>query len=198
MINYYAVLEVLPNAPHDVIVQAYRRKAQTQHPDKGGDAEYFKDIKHAYDILSDPERRKRYDAGEDPSAPPLDVVSILGQLCIQTVQRTGDQDVIGQMYAHLLDEKQRAIQAIANLEKQAMLLDRTAARIKRKAGENFLAAVILNQAKQCRLQLAATVGAEARLDALVKALADFEYAPEPAVTLAALIDMAAPFAGSKW
>lgn len=177
MTNYYAFLDVLPNATPETIIQAYRRKAQTEHPDKKpGNDEHFKMIQQAYEVLSDPERRKRYDAGEDPTVAPLDVISILSQLCIQTVQRTGDQDVIGQMYAHLLDEKQRAIQSITSLEKQAVLLDRTAARIKCKAGENFLAAVILNQAKQCRLQLAATVGAEARLDTLIKALADFEYA----------------------
>lgn len=36
-------------------------KAMKEHPDKGGDPEKFKDLSAAYDVLSDPKKRERYD-----------------------------------------------------------------------------------------------------------------------------------------
>ena len=46
--------------------KAYRRLAKDHHPDKGGDQEKFKEITHAYDILSDPKKRSTYDQlGDD-------------------------------------------------------------------------------------------------------------------------------------
>lgn len=35
----------------------------SEHPDKGGDPEKFKDLSAAYDVLSDPKKRERYDKG---------------------------------------------------------------------------------------------------------------------------------------
>lgn len=65
----YAVLGVSRDADQSEIQRAYRRLARTLHPDvnKDPDAEErFKELSEAYDVLSDPEQRKRYDAfGED-------------------------------------------------------------------------------------------------------------------------------------
>jgi DnaJ family protein A protein 2 len=59
--SYYDILEVSKGASQTEIKQAYRKKAMTSHPDKGGDAEIFKNINLAYETLSDPEKRKQYD-----------------------------------------------------------------------------------------------------------------------------------------
>lgn len=60
--DYYEILGVSRNASQDEIKQSYRRLAHQYHPDKGGDAEKFKEINEAYQVLSDPEKRKKYDA----------------------------------------------------------------------------------------------------------------------------------------
>lgn len=57
----YNILEVDPNADPSQIKKSYRKLALLHHPDKGGDAEKFKKIQGAYDILKDPEKRKIYD-----------------------------------------------------------------------------------------------------------------------------------------
>lgn len=66
MADLYGVLGLRPDAAPEDIKRAYRRKAREHHPDAGGDAERFKDVTHAYEVLSDPERRARYDRfGDD-------------------------------------------------------------------------------------------------------------------------------------
>jgi molecular chaperone DnaJ len=63
--DYYEVLGVEKNASADDIKRAYRRLALKYHPDKNpGDKEAetkFKECAEAYEVLSDPEKRKRYD-----------------------------------------------------------------------------------------------------------------------------------------
>jgi DnaJ-class molecular chaperone len=62
--NFYDILEVSPNATKDEIKKAYRRLVLKYHPDKNKskDAEEkFIDIKNAYDILSDDQKRCEYD-----------------------------------------------------------------------------------------------------------------------------------------
>lgn len=64
--DYYEVLGLTAEAPAEEIRIAYRKLAKANHPDKHqGDPAYvekFKDIQEAYDVLSDAEKRKEYDA----------------------------------------------------------------------------------------------------------------------------------------
>jgi molecular chaperone DnaJ len=63
-IDYYAVLGVERGASDGDIKKSFRRLAQQWHPDVSEDpaaAQRFKEINEAYQVLSDPERRQRYD-----------------------------------------------------------------------------------------------------------------------------------------
>lgn len=70
--DYYTILGVKKEASQDEIKKAYRKLAHQHHPDKtGGDDMRFKEINEAYYVLSDPERRQKYDRfGQGPGAQP--------------------------------------------------------------------------------------------------------------------------------
>lgn len=74
--DYYEILEISKEASAEEIKRAYRKKALKYHPDRNsGDKEAeerFKELNEAYEILSNPQKKDRYDrfghAGVDPNA----------------------------------------------------------------------------------------------------------------------------------
>jgi curved DNA-binding protein len=90
--DYYRTLGVERGADEAEIKRAYRKLARELHPDVTGDdpraTERFKAITEAYEVLSDPQRRRSYDlfGARDrpppggPGGPPLDFDGVLDQL----------------------------------------------------------------------------------------------------------------------
>lgn len=79
----YESLELEKNCNTADVKKAYRKLAIKHHPDKGGDPEKFKELSHAYEVLSDPEKRKIYDEhGEEglsesgPGSDPTDIFDL--------------------------------------------------------------------------------------------------------------------------
>ena len=63
--DFYQILGVPPDASQDDIQRAYRKLARTYHPDVNKDPgaeDRFKEVSEAYDVLSDSDTRRRYDA----------------------------------------------------------------------------------------------------------------------------------------
>ncbi|MEO5927428.1 MAG: molecular chaperone DnaJ [Patescibacteria group bacterium] len=59
--DYYSILGVSKSASPEEIKKSFRRLAHEHHPDKGGDAQKFKDMNEAYQILGDAQKRQQYD-----------------------------------------------------------------------------------------------------------------------------------------
>jgi curved DNA-binding protein CbpA len=75
--DYYAILQVHPRAEPEVIEAAYRRLSRKYHPDVRGQADAgqrMRELNEAFEILSNPDRRRAYDrqrsfGGRPASAP---------------------------------------------------------------------------------------------------------------------------------
>lgn len=72
--DYYKILGVSKNASDDEIKKAYRKRALSYHPDRHVNAtdeekketeKKFKEVGEAYAVLSDPQKKARYDSGQD-------------------------------------------------------------------------------------------------------------------------------------
>lgn len=73
--DYYKILGIQKDATDTEIKKAYRKLAIVHHPDKNPDdadaADRFKEIQEAHETLSDPQKRARYDSGEDLMEPEM-------------------------------------------------------------------------------------------------------------------------------
>ncbi|OQV20676.1 DnaJ-like protein subfamily C member 3 [Hypsibius exemplaris] len=74
--DYYKILGLKRNVQKDAVLKAYRKLAKQWHPDRFSDPQEkehaqkkFMDIAAAMEVLSDSEKRQKYDAGEDPLDP---------------------------------------------------------------------------------------------------------------------------------
>lgn len=80
MTDPYEILEVPRDADAGTIKRAYRRKAQKAHPDRDqstGSGDRFRALQIAYDVLSDPARRARYDeTGETHEGPTIETQAL--------------------------------------------------------------------------------------------------------------------------
>ena len=178
--NPYTELDVPVDASLETIKQRYRTLAQMHHPDKGGDEELFKRIKLAYEILSDPVRRKQYDiTGETTTTNAKDeAVANLVQILLHVVPGFNvDQDDLIQIAEietrTMLDlvHKDMGVteRYIANLEKVSNKL-----RIKTE-GENILNSFIINQIQQRKQELETFKQRIQVCELMLEILKDYEY-----------------------
>lgn len=65
----YEALGIPREASETNVKKAYRNLARQHHPDKGGNPEQFKKVQEAYEILSNPEKRRNFDQFGNPDGP---------------------------------------------------------------------------------------------------------------------------------
>lgn len=66
-VDYYELLQLSPNANSETVERVYRLLAKRYHPDNQstGDTDKFTEIRQAYEVLNDPDRRAAYDSRYD-------------------------------------------------------------------------------------------------------------------------------------
>lgn len=68
--DYPAILGVSADATSSQVKQRYRKLARAHHPDQGGDEEKFKEITEAYEILSNPQKRRKWEEAREAQKNP--------------------------------------------------------------------------------------------------------------------------------
>ena len=101
--DYYKVLGVDKNASQDDIKKAFRKLAVKYHPDKNKDnkvaEEKFKQVNEANEVLSDPEKRKKYDTLGENWRQYEHAGGPGGVLCAARTRRSGREPGRGELKA---------------------------------------------------------------------------------------------------
>lgn len=141
MKNYYQILNIKPNATDEEIKRSYRVLAKKYHPDVNpGDssaANRFAEVNEAHDVLSDPQKRKEYDAklkeANAPKPRPEDIIArqrATAQAAARQAMRNGFAGGSGSMdpssYVQRAAQAQAAAHAAAQAQAQNMQAQMTA------------------------------------------------------------------------
>lgn len=182
MIDLYERIGVSKEAPPDEIKKAYRKKAMENHPDHGGSPEKFGEIAKAYSILSDTEKRKRYDDGEDPeeigSSPEDEAKKLILEFFLSHVEKA---DVDHQdMFRLVREDIEKGIagfkKAAQGTQKKIKKYESALRRISvKKKSEDFLAGSINTMIREAK---ANEIGLKKQVkvgEIALTILKDFEY-----------------------
>lgn len=172
--DFYAVLAVPRNATEDLIRQRFRELARTRHPDRfqGEEKEKaerdFQEITQAFNVLADPERRRRHDLDlvrpEEPASEPRQLLRVYLQRGVKAYkeknfleaasnfdQATQTDPKSAQAWHHLAQacsqQRNWLPRAIAAIERACQLEPMNAAYLK-QAGRIFALAGQVDQAVQ--------------------------------------------------
>ena len=151
----YDVLGVPTTASKSEIKKAYKMKAKTTHPDVGGDNTEMTALVEAYGILSDDEKRKRYDATGEEDGVDNEMTEIL-QVFFQIAEQAlieNDQNVPIQMCLHMytMDMMQGYGQIKRETENKIKKIERAIKKIKKRPERDWLGSFLdekLQEAKK--------------------------------------------------
>lgn len=142
--NPYEALGVAKDATADEIRAAYRKLAKKHHPDKGGDKERMAAINDAYAVLSDPNRRKRYD--DTGKTDETDIDAEVRQVITVAFNKVIDNNDLDRGIDAVIDVVQQAYNKISgdiDLAKSARgKLEVRRDRFRTKDGENIYHTII--------------------------------------------------------
>ena len=107
--EYYTILGLHTSCSPDDIKYAYKTLAKKHHPDRaGGDANVFKNISHAYNVLKDPKKRKMYDRfgkeGVDLACDPISFDDLFGAFYSRNEKRKEDTHTVSHVLSVGLEE----------------------------------------------------------------------------------------------
>lgn len=146
MINHYDTLNLASTATQEEIKVAYRRAAQQAHPDKGGSVDDMAAVNKAYEVLSDPERRAKYDAtGQDSDANSdhQRAQMALAQILTAAIA-AGARDPVRHARSILDNQHKEASLHKVRVEKELQKIRGVEGKVRAKEGENMFDALVRN------------------------------------------------------
>lgn len=190
--SHYQTLGVGKDASPDVIRAAYRLLARRYHPDMNpgetaaGAEAMFKDVQAAYDELSDPDARKRYDETGTATEPPsLEAESRKFLMDLFNAALDHDDDLVAKVKAYLGKFKTEMEGARAQHAAKLKRLEKRSGRVKVKTGDNLAQMLIDQKIGQLKADIAQCDHALLVRDAAVVMVENYEHevmdAPTPPV-----------------
>jgi curved DNA-binding protein CbpA len=183
--DLYQILGIKRAAARDEIQKAYRRKAKSLHPDGGGSVEAFGELSTAYTVLSDSDRRERYDTtGEVVVVRPNNLDASAIEVIAQKLGLVlhAEQDMTSMDIAALLEQAIR--QDVAEREAQMAGLQRAMERartlrdrVKRKSEgrDNMLARVLDWHESSAKTHIKKNEEAIRSMDRALEMLKDYSF-----------------------
>jgi len=153
--DLYKILGVERDATYAAIKKAYRKLAQVNHPDRGGDKEKFQAIQKAYHVLSDIESRTRYDAtgqydqmaekteADAINASAMNALRNLLSHVIQESEFVEHIDIFKSLRKKVVEVIAEGDKELADLLERRLKHEKAQKRIKAKAGGENVAALLL-------------------------------------------------------
>lgn len=191
MIDLYKILGVKRSAQHKDIHKAYRNKAKVAHPDGGGSEEAFNQLVVAYSVLSDQNRRARYDETGEVETPQPDnleggAIEIIAEKLGLVIH--AEQDLVALDVGALIEEAIREDigtrkASVTHQKRAAERLSRLRARAKRTGeGEGDLVARVLDwHDLAIQGQIKKHEGTIRHLERALEILKDYSFADDTAV-----------------
>lgn len=184
----YATLGVDKTATKEQVRRAYRKKAKTAHPDAGGRREDFDAVNTAHLVLSDPDRRARYDAtGELDDRPEESIeaqaASVLAQFLDEVLG--GEIDPTSINVVTFLEDRIRTERKATEIKLTPIRLacaraKRMETKFKRRSkGENLMARLIATRRRHLERAIEAGDKALAVLAAALVIAAGYTFDADP-------------------
>lgn len=186
--NPYEVLGVPPDAPKDAVRRAYRRVSKNAHPDGGGTTERFELVKRAHDILTDDERRERFDRTGDDSEKAVDngmalalqnvntaLEQVLGDIVKQGREPHQVADLVRLMAGKLRARKAQVEKQTKDMHTAIAKNELLLGRFTSKDGDNRMEMVVQNRIRMLRGLIENTKIVTKALDDAVAIIEAHEY-----------------------
>lgn len=180
--NPYEKLDIETDATKADIKKAYRRKAQECHPDRpDGNKEEFQAVKLAYEVLSNPERRKKFDEfGDIDEAPKQNIAEQMVMNFFNAMIDNGDMsgNIIDRTIEAINREQNKCKNDIAKAAQKLAALEKKKNRINAK-GNNLFDGLLVQKIEVLSRGITQAKEMIGNFDTALELLADYEdTAPE--------------------
>ncbi len=178
--NHYEILNVSKGATPEEIKRAYRLMAKQYHPDKkDGDKDKMIAVQIAYDTLSNPKRRERYDqTGDNGPGPSIekDAVDMLAGLFASYIESGSEQEnALATIRTGLTANKKRIATHIEQIQKNIAKIERKRKLIKRKsAGFDLFDGVLTQKISQLNENIYQNKHQSELIDAVLVLVEEYE------------------------
>jgi len=158
--NPYDVLGVPRDATPEDIKRAYRKKAAATHPDReGGNQEEFQRVNAANIILSDPEKRERFDrTGETEAGQQIPIAAVVIAAFDRAINEAGSRwqytDIVKSMLRFLRDDVRKGETVNKQMADQILRMEKWKVRITHKGERNLIADHLSRTIEQARGNIA--------------------------------------------